>query len=224
MSATLGNIDEFAELMGMEPDDYVGLRLDSTFDFEASPIYNCKSGWLNYKNFDSNIDKIVMDTIKICNTYHPQEKGIIHTATFKIGQLLKDKIHLGLVPDKSRFLFYSTAEEKEKAVELMKNSTKPYIIVGPSLYEGLDLKDSQGRFNIIMKVPYAALSPYVKKKMERIPFWYARNTKEKITQGIGRTNRHTNDYSKVYLLDTMFDKIIWECGDDITARIKSKNL
>jgi Rad3-related DNA helicase len=221
MSATLGDIDEYATLMGMQPYEYVSLRLPSMFDFSKSPIYLCKSAYLNYTSFDKNIDKALMDTIKICNTLHPKEKGIIHTSTFKICNLLKDKINLGLVPDKTRFLFYQNAEEKEQLVNMMKNSAKPYIIVGPSLYEGLDLKDDNGRFNILIKVPYSGLDPYIKKKMERYPFWYERNTLEKCVQSIGRTNRHINDYSSVYLIDTIFDKLIWKTNESIISRIQN---
>lgn len=224
MSATLGDLDEYAELMGIKKEEYVGLRLPSTFDFSKSPIFICNSGWLNYQNFNSNIDKVVMDCIKICNQYHPNEKGIIHTSTFNISKLLKEKIELGLVPDKSRFLFYNNAEEKEQCVNLMKNSTKPYVICGPSLYEGLDLKDDQGRFNIMIKVPYAQMSDYIKKKIERFPFWYKRNTLEKIVQGLGRTNRWTNDYSTCYLLDSCFDKIIYDTNESIVSRLQYKKL
>jgi len=220
MSATLGDIDEYATMMGMEEGEYAGLRLPSTFDFEKSPIMITKSGWLNYANFEKNIDKVVMDTFKVCETYHPKEKGIIHTSTFKITELLKRKIEQGLVPNPNRYLFYKTAEEKEKCVELMSSSMMPFIIIGPSLYEGLDLKDDKGRFNILMKVPYAGMSNYTKKKMERFPFWYKRNTLEKIIQAIGRTNRSTNDYSKVYLLDSLFEKIIYDTNNDICNRIK----
>ncbi len=224
MSATLGNIEEYASLMGIESKDYVALRLPSSFDYSKSPIFICKSSWLNYANFDKNIDKAIMDTLKICLDYHPKEKGIIHTSTFKICNLIKDKINMGLVPNRNRFLFYQTAEEKEKMVELMKQSSKPYIIVGPSLYEGLDLKDDQGRFNILLKVPYSGIDDYTRKKMERFPFWYDRNTKEKIIQAIGRTNRHPNDYSVTYLIDSCFDKIIYSCNDIITKRLQYKTI
>ena len=224
MSATLGDIDQYAKMMGMKEDEYSALRLPSLFDFEKSPVYLCNSVWLNYANFEKNIDKALMDTLKICLEYHPKEKGIIHTSTFKICNLLKDKVNMGLVPDKTRFLFYSNAEEKEKMVELMKQSTKPYIIVGPSLYEGLDLKDDQGRFNILMKVPYAGMDDYTKKKIDRFPFWYERNTLEKIGQAIGRTNRHTNDYSKVYLIDACFEKIIHNTSKSISDRVKYKKI
>ena len=224
MSATLGDIDEYAIMMGMEEGEYIGLRLPSTFDFSKSPIYFTKSGWLNYNNFEKTIDTVLFDALKICNNFHPNEKGIIHTSTFKIADLLKQKIVGGLAVNPNRFLFYRTAEEKEYLVEMMKTSKDPLVLIGPSLYEGLDLKDDLGRFNILIKVPYAALTDYTKKKSERFPFWYKRTTLEKITQAIGRTNRHKNDYSTTYLLDSLFDKLIWELPESVTSRLVNKKL
>ena len=221
MSATLGNIEEYAVLMGLRPNEYAGLRLPSRFDFSNSPVFLCKSGWLNYANFDKNIDNVLMDAIKICENHHGIEKGIIHTSTFKIAQLLETKIlNGGLVKNIDRYLFYKSAEQKEQFIELMKTAKYPYVIVGPSLYEGIDLKDDQGRFNILVKVPYPGMDAYIRKKMERYPFFYNRITIEKIIQSIGRTNRHVNDYSKVYLLDSLFEKIIWETTPEITARLQ----
>lgn len=224
MSATLGDVDEYAKMMGMAENEYGGLRLPSSFNFETSPVYLCRSGWLNYANFENNIDKILMDTLKICESYHPNEKGIVHTSTFKICQLLQTKVNNKLVKSPDRYLFYKTAEEKENCVKLMMNSQIPYVIIGPSLYEGLDLKDDAGRFNILMKVPYSGLSDYVKKKMERFPFWYRRNVLEKITQAVGRTNRHVNDYSTTYLLDSSFDKIIYDTNQIIVDRLQFKTI
>lgn len=221
MSATLGNKDDYATLMGMKSDEYAQLFLPSTFDFSKSPIYICNSAWLNYANFDRNIDKVLMDTIKICQQ-HPNEKGVIHTATFKITQLLKERIQQTSYPDLiNRFIFYSNAKEKEEMIELFRSSLNiPYIFVGPSLYEGIDLPDDKCRFQILVKVPYAQMTGYIKKKSERYPFWYKRNCIEKIIQAIGRSNRHVNDWSKVYLLDSCFDKIIYDCGDTIVERLE----
>ena len=218
MSATLGNIDEFALLMGLNKGEYVGFRLPSVFDFSKSPIFLVNSGYLNYNNFSNNIDKALMDTLKICDNYHPNDKGIIHTSTFNIARLLKEKLILS--KNSKRFLFYENAEEKESAVELMRTSKVPHILVGPSLYEGLDLKDDLGRFNILIKAPYPALTDYIKEKMKRYPFWYNRIVLEKIEQSIGRTNRHVNDYSTTYLIDSGLERLIWQLPDFITKRIK----
>jgi len=225
MSATLGNIEEFAQLMGMNKDEYVGFRLASNFNFKNSPILLTKSGYLDYKNFNNNIDKVLYDAIYICENLHPKENGIIHTSTFVIANKLRDKIYSGLVPNSRRYLFYSTSEEKEACIEMMKSTSNVgYIIVGPSLYEGLDLKDSQGRFNIVVKIPYSGIDDYTKNKMTRFPFWYLRQTLEKLTQAIGRTNRHVEDYSKTYILDSGADKVVYNMSDFMVERLKSFRL
>lgn len=226
MSATLGNPNEFGILCGLAPDEFDAFCLPSTFDFSQSPIYRTFSGSLVRKNFDLNIDKVLMDCIKICDELHPTEKGIIHTATFKISEMLKEKINL-LSTNPERFLFYRGTKEKEEQIEKLRNSLEPLIIVGPSLQEGLDLKDDLGRFNILIKVPYANLSEYIKRKIQRYPFWYERNTLQTIVQSIGRTNRHTNDYSCVYLLDNKFEDLIYkldQTGDTFLSRFKKLKL
>ena len=223
MSATLGNIEEFALLMGLNKGEYNGFRLESNFNFDKSPIFLVNSGYLNYTNFEKNIDKVLYDTLRICEHHHPNDKGIIHTATFNIANNLKGKIYnrQGGVVNPKRYLFYENSTEKEACIELMKADTNiPYIIIGPSLYEGIDLKDGQGRFNIIVKTPYSGISNYIRKKMERFPFWYERQTLEKIVQSIGRTNRHPEDWSIIYVMDTVAEKIIFKMQRFMTDRIK----
>ena len=218
MSATLGNVDEFAELIGMDKSEYAGLRLPSNFDFSNSPIKICKSGFLNYANFNTNITKIISDTLRICEYLHPNQKGIIHTSTFIIANKLQEETCF--LPNHKRYLYYSNTEEKAKCIDLMKTSDFPYIIIGPSLYEGIDLKDDMARFNIIMKAPYSGMSEYIKKKAIRFPFWYERNTLEKLVQAIGRTNRHQKDWSVTYLLDSSLEKLIMKTQEFITTRLQ----
>jgi len=226
MSATLGNIEEFAIMMGLKKDEYVGFRLDSNFNFDKSPIYLTKSGYLNYTNFQKNIDKVLYDALRLCEHFHPNEKGIIHTATFQISNMLRDMVYnkLGGVTNPKRYLFYSNPEEKEACIELMKAETNiNYIIIGPSLYEGIDLKDDMGRFNILIKTPYSGISDYTRKKMELYPFWYNRQTLEKLIQSIGRTNRHIDDYSTTYILDSTAEKLVFQMPEFMVKRIQFFN-
>jgi Rad3-related DNA helicase len=207
MSATIGKTNEFVKLFGLDGTKYRAFSVPSTFDFKQSPINCMRSGYLNYSNFRNNIDGVLRDTIKIVEGKHSRECGIIHTVTKDIATMFKNKIQN--TPNPSRYLFYDTSEQKEECIALLKTSPeKFYVIVGYSLYEGIDLYDDQGRFNILIKVPYAALTEYIKRKIERYPFWYNRATSEKVIQAIGRTNRHTNDYSVTYLMDSSFPDFI----------------
>jgi len=97
-------------------------------------------------------------------------------------------------------------------------------LVGPSLYEGLDLKDDEGRFNIVIKAPYLAMSEYAKKKMKRYPDWYYNNCLQKLEQAIGRTNRHKDDWSVVYLLDNSLKKLVLSLNKTFIDRLQYKKL
>lgn len=224
MSATIGSPDEFATLLGLDQSEYAGFMIPSSFDFSNSPIYLCSSGYLNYNNFDSKIDEVLYDACKICENLHPDHRGIIHTSTFKIAEMLQEKLRRRK-NNFSRYLFYKTADEKEQCIKLMKSDTKiPYVIIGPSLYEGIDLKDDFGRFNIIVKAPYGGMDDYIRAKMVRFPFYYERETLEKLQQSLGRTNRHKTDWSITYCLDTSLNKLIYKLPDYITGRIQNKKL
>ena len=83
------------------------------------------------------------------------------------------------------------------------------VLMGPSLTEGLDLKDSISRFQIIPKISYPSLSDkFIKVKMQINPAWYRWRTIISILQGIGRSVRHENDYAVTYILDACLSDLI----------------
>jgi ATP-dependent DNA helicase DinG len=47
--------------------------------------------------------------------------------------------------------------QRDEVIAEHVNSTKPNVLISPSLYTGLDLKDDLSRFQIIVKVPYPDL-------------------------------------------------------------------
>lgn len=226
MSATIGDINEFGTLLGLSKEEYSGFNLPSTFNFEKSPIYLTNSGYLNYDSFQKNIYKVLDDVVKIVTKLHPKYGGIIHTSTFQITNMLKEVLKKYDLKNMDRYLFYENSAEKDFQIEKMRksNGKYPYIIIGPSLYEGIDLKNDLGRLNILVKAPYAGMDNYTRKKIKRFPFFYLRETKEKLMQAIGRTNRNKTDWSITYLLDTSLEKLIWDMPKYITDRIKKKKL
>lgn len=228
MSATFSNMDNHAiDQLGIDEGNYKSLILPPIFTYKNSPIHLQMSGWLNHANFKENIGNVIEDTIDICLRLHPDDQGIIHTANFNITKLLQERVESLPHADQMRFLFYNDSKEKENAIRMMylnKNnkSTIKYIICGPSLYEGLDLKQDFGRFNILMKVPYAGMSDYTKAKMERYPNWYKNTTIEKVQQAIGRTDREEEDWSITYLMDSSFKKFSESLPPYIVKRLKNK--
>jgi Rad3-related DNA helicase len=86
------------------------------------------------------------------------------------------------------------------------NSTKPTVLISPSLYTGLDLKDDLSRFQIIVKVPYPDLGDrWINEKTKLDQQWYNWQTALRLVQGYGRSIRSKEDYAVTYVLDSGFE-------------------
>jgi Rad3-related DNA helicase len=107
-----------------------------------------------------------------------------------------------------RLINYENSKEKAEVLELFKKK-EGGVLVGPSLLEGLDLKDDTSRFQIFFKVPYPSLgSPHIKAKMDHMPEWYSWKTAVNVSQGVGRSVRSKDDWCITYLLDGCFSSIL----------------
>lgn len=222
MSATIGDADVFAENIGL--DNYETMYIESQFDYSKSPIYIVNPPIsMAMKQKAQNMNELMYRIVHLTEN-HIQERGIIHTGNFEIARTLKEFIweHSNCP---RRFLFYNDAFQKAEAIKkLQKNHNG--IIVGPSLTEGLDLKDDLCRFMILAKVPYPTLDEFNSKKMKLMPDWYGWKTVTTIVQALGRGIRHKTDYCTTYLLDSCFSLIFQKqrVPRYITSRITSINV
>lgn len=222
MSATVGDADVFARNNGI--DDYECMYIESKFDYSQSPIYNVNppiAMSMKYKN--QNMQELLYRIVELCER-HGQERGLIHTGNFEIARNLKEFIWEHCNTPR-RFLFYNDSFQKQEAIKKLQR-THDGILVGPSLTEGLDLKDDWCRFMILAKVPYPMLDEYNSKKMKLMPDWYGWKTSTTIIQSLGRGIRHQKDWCVSYLMDSCFNLIFQKqrIPRYITSRITSINL
>lgn len=223
MSATMGNMNNMIEIMGLPKEECEIFTIESNFNFDSSPIYLVNSGLLTQKHIAKNMNNVLENTIEICRDLHPNDKGIIHTHTHFINEELQNLISKLPKELSDRFLFYKNSKEKEECLDIMKTHPAPYILTGPSLVEGLDLKNNLGRFNILIKVPYPPIDEYMTRKIKLYPSFYSDSTIKAIVQSIGRTNRNKDDFSIVYLMDTKFSTVIMDADNIIVNRLRKFN-
>jgi ATP-dependent DNA helicase DinG len=104
---------------------------------------------MSYKQMEANLPWLYEKINEIIEN-HDGENGIIHTASYNLTM----KIHQNLTPkNRRRVLIYEGTEEKRKVLSMLKSDNSK-ILMGPSLLEGLDLRDEWSRFQIFAKVPY----------------------------------------------------------------------
>lgn len=203
MSGSILDKNIFAYLNGLEPKLCSYYSVNSPFPIKNRPIYFVKGiGKMTFDNKGDTWEKQKEILDKIINKYK-DKKGIIHTINYEISKLIEE-IYSG----NGRFIFH-TPETRDEALIKHITSTKPTILVSPSMMQGVDLKDDLSRFQIIMKMPYPNIkSSKIKKRQKEYKDWYSWKTVCDLLQMYGRSIRSEEDYSDTFILDDSFSNIL----------------
>jgi len=196
MSATI-NHQMFCRTMGIPEDDCKFIEVEkSPFPVENRKIVFHNIRKLNYRS-TSNDYQAIFEKMKNIISSHLNEKGLILTTTKKQCQGIFD--YLG---DRIVIAHEGVEGKREAVLDYHKKTNKPSILVSPSLWYGVDLKNDLSRFQIICKAPYPSMADKrTKIKADLDPLWYQNKTVEKLLQGFGRSIRNDEDYAITYVLD-----------------------
>ena len=198
MSATILDKEAFCRSLGIKQVDAEFISIPSPFPIEHRPVFNLGIGSMNKANIDESLPKMV-SAIKELLKQHPDEKGIIHTHTFRIARVIK----FGIKGKLGKRLLMHTSEDREEVLRHHLESSEPTVLLSPSMTEGVDLKGSLSRFQVICKVPYPYYGdPLVRKRMNKWPWWYPLQTAKTLIQASGRSIRNFDDYAVTYILDS----------------------
>lgn len=201
MSATIIDHKHYAKSLGITKYEYI--ECESEFDPQRSPIYISTASKLNYKNLRVELPKIC-EQIKAIVNHHSGDKGVIHTHTQEITNIIREKLGKD-----TRYLFRDVNSNNETILKEHRETEMPTVLVSPSLTFGVDLKDELARFQIIVKLPFLPLSSKrIKKMFELDKVWYENKMLNAIVQAAGRATRSKDDHSVTYILDGNFINVI----------------
>ena len=204
MSATLGDIRSYAKHTKMGNAKVI--RMSNNFDYKKSPVVFINRHKLSFREREQNLPHVVKTLDKILEK-HKGQSGIIHAGSYNFTNYINQHSKHSF-----DFITYDLAKERQGAIRNF-NEQDGKILMGPSLLEGLDLKDDKSRFQIFFKVPYPSLGdPLVKAKMSAFPDWYDWKTGIAIQQGAGRSVRSKDDWAVTYILDACFRSLINKKG------------
>ena len=215
MSATIGDPKSYMEIMGINDAKFI--RIDNEFEYDKSPIVFINRHKLTYKTKEQNLPK-VMDILNKILDKHTGQRGIIHTGSYQFTRHIIENSN-----NSPRLLNYQGSKEKKEVLKEYMDSNDS-ILVGPSILEGLDLKDDVSRFQVFFKVPYPSLSdPLVKAKLNLGGSWYDWRTSNSILQGGGRSVRSKDDWAVTYIIDASFGQLLHKglFPPSFTDRIKT---
>lgn len=206
MSATILNKEGFCKMLGIKEEDCAFISIPSPFPPENHPIFAYPIAKMSAGTIDQDLPKLAQ-AVKAILDQHPNDKGIVHCHSYKILNFLKNNVK------SSRIITHGSEDRIQKLQEHM-SSSKPTVLLSPSMQEGVDLKDDLSRFQIICKVPYPYLGDkIVKKRMYRWPWWYPLQTAKSIVQSIGRSVRSQDDHAVSYILDADWNRFYDKSAD-----------
>jgi Rad3-related DNA helicase len=200
MSATILSMDHLCKTTGLDPEKVKFIRIEqSDFPVKNRPIHMMNVAWLNAKTMNVNMPKIAQAIDNIMSI-HRNEKGIIHTTSYSQLRFIKDNIGK---ENASRLVETGSTLNRSDVLKNHYMSSKPTVLISPSLHLGVDLKDDLSRFQVVVKVPYPDLTDKkIAAKKDRDPKWYTWNTVLRLVQAYGRSVRSPDDHATTYILDS----------------------
>jgi ATP-dependent DNA helicase DinG len=205
MSAYPGSKEVFCRSLGIEEKDVAWCSLNSTFPIENRPIVLGLVGSMSMRNIEESLPAFFRTLDKLMMK-HGNEKGIIHTNSYKLGNLVLE--HYRGTESGLRLLFPENGEQREAKFTEHRTSPSPTVIISPSMTEGFDFAEDLARWQVIAKIPYPSLSDkqiVAKKALDED--WYATQTVMTLIQTCGRVCRSDTDWGVTYILDSDFNHI-----------------
>jgi ATP-dependent DNA helicase DinG len=196
MSATI-DYPMLKRELRLDDADTILIDLPSPFPVENRKVMLMNAYTLNKENMSD--ERTFMQVSSIIDTLlnkHQNERGLILTTSYELaGNIFRYS------NNKHRLLL--TKDMSAKEVLGKHKKTNANVILTPTMWEGVDLKDDLCRFIIIAKTPYPSLADKrIKVKAERDKEWYRSVTLMRLIQGCGRGVRHEKDYCITYILDS----------------------
>ena len=207
MSATILDSKTFCRNLGLPYDEVKFIQVGSDFPVQNRPIYPMGIAYLNINNLQQQEVKTkISRAIDNLMTLHRNHKGLIHTTSYDQLNFIREYISQ---TNKRRLLVTDPEIPRDEVISEHINSIKPTVLISPSLYMGLDLKDGLSRFQIITKVPYPNRGDrWIEEKRKINEQWYIWQTGLRLIQGYGRSIRSKEDWAKTYVLDSAFGSFV----------------
>lgn len=198
MSATIGPKD--IEELGLSEYRVSYIEADSCIPAANRPVIYDSVGDLKASNLAQNND-IITAKIRELAGQNPNTKGLIH-ATYAQAGLLESI--LGADP---RYKFHK-AWNKKQVYQDFRAATDNSVLVASGMYEGVDLPEDAGRWQVIAKIPWPNLGePAVSYRASKDKDWYAWQAAKTVQQACGRICRTPTDHGSTYIIDGTFKRL-----------------
>jgi Rad3-related DNA helicase len=202
MSATISPWRQLCRDLGIDLSQTEFIDVPAVFPVERRLIYYQPVANMNHDSKEAEFPNLVIALDKILEQ-HPNEKGLVHCVSYSnVSQILR------LIRHPERMITHCESDRQSQLHRFI-GSSKPLVLLSPSMERGVDLPYDYCRFIVIAKVPFPYLGdPQVSARLYRGKSagqaWYDATTAHRIVQATGRGVRAPDDFCISYILDSTF--------------------
>lgn len=204
MSATICGLDAYAKQMGIKPEQYTSIEMAHPVDVERRLVNYVPMVKMSGGNIDENKLSTMVKAIEEAAEAHPNQNGLVHTASYKLAEDLMKRSKL-----KHRMFIGRDRKQTMDILKLNADQKTGVIVLSPSMQEGYDLSYDLARWSVIAKIPFGYLGdPSVKYIADNEHGQYIRSTVLAVVQSCGRVTRGIDDHGVTYIFDSSFDMVL----------------
>ena len=200
-SATIGQKD--IEQLGLADRRVCWIRGESPIPAAQRPFVSEASLNMSYSGGGKDLDQLASYVVRLMRR-HEGEAGLIHI-TYSLMDALRLRLSSLLAaehPAEWNRLLFHTRTNKQAQFDSFVSRTDGPVFLCAGLYEGVDLPDDLGRWQLITKVPWASLAdPALKWLADSDPEQYQWDTLKLVMQAAGRVCRTPTDWGITYCSD-----------------------
>ena len=196
-----------AELLGISRDDLEFVEYPSSFDPARRPTIYVPSPRMTYRTEQDDTTMKIwlgrLDSIIEKNLHH---KGLVHCVSYRRMEFIKNNSEC------ARYMLTHNTRDRNQIIEEFRRRPAPAILLSPSVDTGYDFKDSEARFQIISKLPFASTQDrLIKARQDKDKEYGLYLTAQTLVQMAGRIVRSEKDFGSTYILDGNFEWMYWRC-------------
>lgn len=200
LSATIGRKD--VEQLGLDRRRVLYISCESPIPAAHRPIVPVGITSVNRQNLQQSTEIMAQYIDEVLAPRHVGQKGVVH-----ITYQCKEYLRILLTGD--RYIFHDRWN-KAQQYQAFRDSpaSEGKILVASGMYEGIDLPEDLGRWQVLAKIPWMSLgSPAIRYMADADPEWYLWDTWKTTMQACGRISRTPDDFGITYILDRSFDRL-----------------
>lgn len=198
MSGTISQTD--IRELGLQKHRVTYIHCASPIPVDRRPIYPLGLVTVNRGNIEESTKEIAQYLESDVLPAYPEQKGVIH-ATYQMSRILQES----MLSDR---LLFHTRDNRRAVYEAFRaaSAESGRVLVACGMYEGIDLPDDLGRWQVVTRMPWKSLGdPAIRWKADHDSEWYAWQALKDLIQACGRISRHEGDYGETLILDRSFD-------------------